>query len=545
MQDTRQYTWEEFSDGEKLMCKVLCEEDLLFFCRAFYRFSEGSKFLVNFHHHLICDELEAIESGEIQNLVINMPPGGSKTHIGSICFPARGMSKEIKARFLEASYSDELVQHNSSQVRDLVLSEEFQTMWPTKIASDSSSKKHWNLIDHRGKRSGAFKAASTGGPITGFRAGKLQQDKYYGTLILDDPNKPTDMLSDKRRKNSNEVINNTVKSRRGSHKTPIVIIQQRLHPEDATGFVLKGKRCIKDAGWYKIWETPNNPGAPTWKQIILPALIDDAYVALLPEKYAKYVNMFGERDDKGRYSYWAEKEALGDLLEMEATSPYVFAAQYQQKPMKLGGTIFKEEWWQYYNRANTPRFEWRFIIGDTAQKINEWNDFSVFSCWGVSEGKIYLIDRIRGKWEAHVLRAQFIAFVSKHNNADAYDKERYGKIRAAYVEDKVSGTGLIQEVRHALPVPVLPKKVSVDKFQRAGDATPSIESGRVVLPEDADWIVEWVSEHTAFTIDDSHDNDDCVDNTMHATDIGIRGEMLTSQSGSVGVGGSTGGSDWE
>lgn len=530
--------WDNMTPVVRAVTRELSDQSLLLFSRSMFRFQDGGKFMVNWHHRLICDELEKVEAGETTNLIINVSPGGSKTHLVSICFPARGMAREKKARFLSVSYSNDLVQLNSTQVRDIVLSPEFQDMWPTKIAQDSNDKKLWQVLSEKGKKAGAYRAVSNGGGITGFRAGRLAADSYYGSLILDDPNKPGDMLTERKRNNSNQIFDNINTRLGNTGKTPIILIQQRLHPEDATGFRIKNMTCLEDGGWYKIWQTKNNPKARKWKQIIIPALIDDQYTQSLPEKYRKYVTgmMYGV-DDLGRYSYWPEKEPLHEMLEREASTPYLFKAQYQQKPEALGGKVFPETVWEYYNRANAPKFAWRFITADTAQKQNEWNDFSVFAIWGVADGKIYLIDYIRGKWAAPQLKVKFLQFIATHNCKDSYPRNRYGVLRMAAVEDKVSGTGLIQETRHAAPVPVVPKQSHpLGKWAHAQDTLPSMANdkmaGRVFLPEDMDQnkLSVWVVEHAEFTIDDTHDHDDTVDNTMMAVDIGIRGELLNSGS---------------
>ena len=98
-----------------------------------------------------------------------------------------------------------------------------------------------------------------------------------------------------------------------------------------------------------------------------------------------------------------------------------------------------------------------------------------------------------------------------------------GVLRKIYVEDKASGTGLIQNLRKKTPISITPLQRNKDKVTRAMDAQPVIKAGRVVLPEEHPMLAEIIAEHSAFTYDDTHPNDDIVDNFMDAANI----ELLT------------------
>ena len=170
---------------------------------------------------------------------------------------------------------------------------------------------------------------------------------------------------------------------------------------------------------------------------------------------------------------------------------YGTSGQLQQRPAPRGGGIIKEAWFRYYTAL--PRLEFRTIHADTAQKTGEENDFSVFQCWGRSiTGEAVLIDQVRGKWEAPELLVQARAFWHKHKAED-----KIGVLRAMLVEDKVSGTGLIQTLRRE-GIPIIPVQRSKDKISRAHDAAPFIESGNVLLPEDAPWLSDFLAESAAF-----------------------------------------------
>lgn len=525
--------WEDLTTLEKACIRELSEQSLSFYSRAMFRFQEGSPMLRNWHIELICDELELVEKRETDNLIINLPPGGGKTHLSSVCFPSRGLARNPKSRFLVVSYSNDLVKDISTRVRDLVFEgEEFQEMWALQSSKDSNEKSHWKLLDDRGKKTGEFKCASSGGSITGFRAGKLHRDKYYGALIMDDPNKPSDMLTERKREKSNEVWD-TVRTRMASSVTPTVVIQQRLHDQDATGFKLSKMECIEDGKWYKVWRNKNGSGRK-WKQIIIPALIDDEFVASLPEKYRNRVTgMFYGSDDKGRYSYWPEKETLEVLLDHEVSNGYLFAAQYQQDPVRLGGNLMPPSVWKWYNKSMAPKFDFRFITGDTALKAKDSSDYTVFAHFGVADGNLYLIDYIRGKWESPQMRVKLLSFIA---DGTALDKERFGILRGVWIEDAVSGVGLIAECRNASPVPINPYRPNKHgKGASCQDTLPYLDTkhstGRVYLPEDMDQakLTVWVSEHADFTLEGAPQgkHDDTCDNTFMAVSIGLRQVTLS------------------
>lgn len=533
---TKSYAWEDLTALDKACTKELCEQSLLMYSRAMFRFQDGGKFDVNWHHYLVCDELEKVASGETENLIISIPPGGSKTHLVSICFPSWSFARNPANRTLMVSYSSELVGENSSRIRDIVTSEEYQSMWQLGLAKDTNSKTLWKVTNEKGKKVGEFKGASNNGAITGFRAGRLGHKEFCGALILDDPNKPVDMLTDKRRSNSNMVWEYTM-SRMAHTSVPYVLIQQRLHNQDATGVKIESMRLLEDHGWYKIYQ--RGTGGRKWKHVTIPALITQEYVDSLPERYSSRVSgsLFGT-DDKGRFSYWPSMITTNKLLEMEEESPYLFRAQYMQDPVKLGGNIMPPSVWRYTNMAMMPRMEYRFITADTAMKAKETSDYSVISIWGVANGNLYMIDYKRGKWESPRLRAEFIDVVDTHNDEENWPVERWGTLRMAVVEDAASGTGLIQELRTSLAVPIeayRPNKLG--KWASAQDTLPFLACddpatvGRVFLNESMDVtgqkITDLVAEAAAFTADDSHAHDDIVDTIFSAVAVGLRRALVT------------------
>lgn len=479
---------------ERQIIKSECELDHLFFTRYFFKQRQSMKFLVNWHHKVMAHALQRVIDGKCKNLVINVPPGSSKTEMAVINFMARGLALNPWARFLHISSGDDLVLLNSQTTRDIIQSEEYQSLWPIRIASDAKSKKRWNVILD-GKKAGGVYAVALGGQITGFRAGHMAEG-WQGAIVIDDPLKADDAFSTAAINTANRRLISTVKSRKANADTPVVVIMQRISERDPTAFI-KGD---------------NLPGE--WEYINIPALITDAYIKTLPEDIQDDIITF-PRDGSGRFSYWQYKEPLNEMLELEAgggknadgniISKYVFNSQYMQEPRAMGGNIIKGEW---FGRVKMhPQIKYRKIFADTAQKTKERNDYSVFECWGLGDdGKIYLLDLLRGKWEAPDLKRRAVEFWNKHTGITGL-----GAVRELKVEDKSSGTGLIQELARVDRIPVKGIERNKDKLTRVMDVASFIEKGYVCLLEDSPFINDFIIECESFTADDTHAHDDQID----------------------------------
>lgn len=504
--------WEELTDAQKLAIKGLSEKSFDKLIKIWFQILQGQKFLSNWHFSYLCDELEKVISGESQNVIFNVTPGSGKTEIFSIHLPVYGMLNSERVRNLNLSFSDSLVKDNGTRSREIVASPEFQELWPCKITKASGGD--ITALDKGGKVWLSLVSRAIGGQVTGKRGGYMDAPgkpwKFSGMLTLDDPDKPKDMFSPVKRTAGHTLLKNTVRSRRMNDRTPLVMVQQRLHVNDSTWFLLNG-----------------GMGGLNFKVISIPALVTREYRDTLPDWLKPQFDedvLTSEPvyiDGVAHYSFWPAKESAESLLALREADIYTFESQYQQNPIALGGNAFKSEWWVYYGtgeNASYPkpdRFDYTFITGDTAQKTGEKNDYSVFCYWGKYRGRVYLIDAIRGKWEAPDLETNFIAFV---NQCWGRNKE-CGTLRKCYIEDKASGTGLIQGAAKKIKVGITPVQRNVDKVTRAMDAQPVIKAGLVVLPCKHPMLAELLAEVAAFTYDDSHPHDDICDNIFDAANI--------------------------
>ncbi len=287
------------------VCKAKLLNDFGFFVRYFFKAQYNKRFMVAGHHGQIIDALTRVVSGETRRLIINIPPRYGKTEIAVKMFVAWCLANSPAAKFIHLSYSDDLALDNSSAIRDVVKSAEFQRFFPMALRADSDSKKKWFS-----SVGGGLYATAAGGAITGFGAGGMGRvpigtgspaDGFAGAILIDDPVKPDDAFSDTMRDRINRRFTNTIASRTNSPETPIIVIMQRLHENDMTGFLLAGGSGEK------------------WEHLCIPSITED-----------------GD-------ALWPEKHPIETLRMMEQADPYTFSGQYMQRPSPLSGGILKPD----------------------------------------------------------------------------------------------------------------------------------------------------------------------------------------------------------
>lgn len=473
------------------MLRHLCLSDGLYFSRYFFKEREGRKFMVNLHHIIMDKVLDKVFSGEIKRLIINVPPGYTKTEEAVIKFITRGLAIEPTSLFMHLSYADDLALWNSTQCRDTIESDEYQQLFPMKMRKDVSAKKKWFT-----KAGGGLYATAAGGPVTGFRAGRMIKNKFTGALIIDDPIKPQDAHSEPIRNKINDRFNSTFKSRLAvEDTTPIILIMQRIHEDDPSGFLLQGGTGEK------------------WHHLILPVDIPETNVLdWYPPEYTHGIPIDYELPVG---PLWEFKHNREEIERMEKADPFTFSAQYMQRPSPKGGAIFKDEFWRYYE-ALPFDIDFIRIYVDTAQKTNSWNDYTVFECWAHSPSMgILLLDLFRERLESPQIESAFKIFFNKHN------KKQVGQttgVQSVLIEDKSSGSGLIQSLKQTTNIPVIAVPRNKDKVMRAMDTVPHVASGNVYLPAEAPWLFDFLDEARKFTPLMTHKYDDQLDPFMDAVE---------------------------
>lgn len=220
--------------------RIECEEDGLYFNRYFFKQRYDAKMIVAPHHHAMQAALDRTMLPPscpdfIPRLIIDVPPGYTKTELASIGYMARGLAVNAQARFLHLSYSHKLALTNSAATRGIVKLKQFQDMWRIRTKDDVDSKEIWHTT-----KGGGVTATAAGGQVTGFRAGHMDAEEFSGALIIDDPVSPKQANFDAQRAAVNDQYNETIASRVAIESVPIIVIMQRVHWNDLAGYLLRG-----------------------------------------------------------------------------------------------------------------------------------------------------------------------------------------------------------------------------------------------------------------------------------------------------------------
>lgn len=486
-----------FTDDEITAIALGAINNLRFCCEILFLAVEGYQFQTRPIHKAVFAFFEGIEAGKYKRSIINIPPGFGKTHTFK-AWVCRAFLRDDKVRFLHLSFSQELVSDNSLEIKTILSSPIAQAIRSVTLRKDSSGKLLW-----RTDNGGSFRAAPTGGQVTGFRAGRIGYEGFSGALIIDDPVKPDDAESEVKSDRVNRRYKSTVASRLACEDIPIVVIMQRVCPMDLSGWLLGG-----GSGEF-------------WHHLVIPPEITEE--DLDPSKWEEYQNewKYGIPVDHGLPLglVWEEKLSAADIAVKKALGGEWWS-QYRQKPKPVGGQMFSKEYFDYWDEHEgwqseivtgnrKMRLQYYMIFADTAQKDGEQNDYSVFQLWARGpDQRIYLIDQIRGKWEAPELEVAARAFLDRYK----YVPHAWGcEWRECVIEDKVSGTGLIQSITKDYSGRVVPKQRNRDKYVRACDAAPHIKARKIVLPRNAIWLADFLAEVEAFSRLMTHKHDDQLD----------------------------------
>ena len=448
--------------------RALLRHDLYSFTeRSFYELNPTTAFLPNWHLEAVTSALEACRRGEITRLIINQPPRSLKSLSASVAFVAFLLGHDPTAQIICASYGQELANKHAMDCRSILSSAWYQALFPrTRLSPQRQA-----LQELVTTRQGFRLSTSVGGVLTG-RGGDY--------LIVDDPLKPDEAVSDTRRKSVNDWFDHTLYSRLNNKRDGcIILIMQRLHEDDLVGHVL---------------------GLEPWKVIRFPAIAeeDEAHLIQMPYGTRRFERRAGE-------ALHPEREPIEVLNHLrEALGEYNFSGQYQQAPSPLGGGLVKAEWFKVYTEADRPaKFEMIFQSWDTANKPTELSDYSVCTTWGVREKHLFLLHVFRKRLGYPELKR------AVRDQAEAF------RPQTILIEDKASGTQLIQELINEGMHAIKRYAPTMEKVMRMNSVTSTIENGFAHIPEKAAWLGEYLHELACFP---NAKFDDQADSTSQALD---------------------------
>lgn len=451
--------------------KVKCENDLLFFTRYIYKENTRRNFIVAPHFVEIANTLTDIVNGKIKRLIINIPPRYGKTELAVKCFIAWCLAKNPQSKFIHLSYSDSLALDNSSQTKEYIESDAFQSLWQMQLKKDAQSKSKW--FNEFG---GGVYATASGGAITGFGAGIADSKEFSGAIIIDDPLKPDDAFSEVKRKAVNERYNNTIRSRVNDRETPIIVIMQRLHEDDMSGFLLSGG------------------SGEDWYHLCLPAL------------------------NENNEPLWEEKHNFNELEQIRQANRYNFAGQYMQTPSPDEGGEWRRDWFTIVKKADVPKnIIWDLLI-DGAYTKETKNDPTGLQIQGKSGNDIYIYSSI----DKYLEMPKLLKFIPEHIEASGLS------ISSVLIEPKASGKSLKQLLKDSTRLNVAEldgEFVGMSKIEMARAVSPYIEGGRVFLVEGS-WNENYLHQVSVFP---NGKHDEHVDLTCYGIERNLLKKTFTTR----------------
>ena len=386
--------------------------------------------------------------------------------MASIAFPAWCLGQDPSAQILCVSYAQDLADKLARDCRSIIISPWYGRTFPTRLSAHRQAVQEFITT-----RQGYRLATSTGGVLTGRGA---------DIILIDDPLKPEDARSKALRQACNEWFVHTLYSRLNDKRSgAIVIIMQRLHEDDLVGHVL---------------------GQEPWEVVSFPAIAEADEVHAIETIWEP--RCFTRRPGEALHP---EREPLDTLERIRRTiGEYNFAGQYQQAPAPLGGGLVKAAWFKRYREDELPaRFDRIVQSWDTANKATELSDFSVCTTWGIRDKKVYLLGLLRQRLEYPALKRA------------VREQQNLYRATEVLIEDKASGTQLIQELIADGCYGVTRYQPTADKIMRMHAQTAMIENGFVSIPESAPWLAEYLHEMTVFP---NGKHDDQVDSTAQFLD---------------------------
>lgn len=450
------------SAGRRQYLETMLARDFsTFVMKVFETVSPGDDFLPNWHLDAMTFAAEGVIDGRIKRLITTVPPRHLKSIIYSVALPAYLLGEDPTKRIICVSYSAELAIKHALDFRAVLTSGWYRRVFPKTAVSRDRDTQSETMTTARGYRY----ATSTGGTLTG-RGADL--------IVLDDPQKPDDALSEAQRNSVGQWFDTTLLTRLDSKSEgAVVIVMQRLHEDD-----LAGRMLVKGG----------------WEHLKIAAIAEqDESVAVGPARV--YRRLVGTVIDPRR-------ESPEDLERLKVSMGNLFfSAQYQQETVPLAGNLIKLHWFRYYYVAPIVNNNDLVAISiDTAMKGTPSADFSVATVWLMQGENYYLIDLWRERVDYPELRRAACRLREKYPTA------------VFLIEDKGSGTSLLQDLRseNKMSISINPEG---DKVTRLAAASAQFESGAVWFPKSAPWLGSLTTELLGFP---NVRHDDQVDSVSQA-----------------------------
>ena len=409
------------------------------------------------HHRRLAKIFEEIAAGKKKRVIVNIAPRHGKSEMISYLAPAWFLGKYPHKKVIMASHTADLAVNFGRRVRNLVGSDLYKDVFPqVELQADSKSASRWGT-----NFQGEYFAIGVGGALAG-RGADL--------FIIDDPHSEQDA-----KQGRPDVF---LPAWEWFQSGPI----QRLMPGGAI-IVVMTRWSKLDLTGQIINQMAKEEDVEPWEVVEFPAILNDKPL-------------------------WSEFWSIEELLSKKASiDPRYWQAQYMQNPVSQEGALLKREWWQIWEKEDSPDCEFIIMSLDAAQEANNRADYNALTTWGVffnettSNYNIILLNAIKKRLEFPDLK-QLVLEEYKEWQPDAF-----------IVEKKSNGSALYQELRRmGVPVGEFTPGKGQDKIARVNAVSDLLASGIVWAP-DRRWAKEVMEECNDFP---SGTNDDLVDSTTQA-----------------------------
>jgi predicted phage terminase large subunit-like protein len=444
--------WTTTSDpaDQRTLAAVLRSDLAAFVHKVFETVSPGDVYQHNWHIEAIAYELGQCLGGYNRRLLITQPPRSLKSICASVALVAWALGHNPASRFICVSYSHELAGELARQFRLVVDSDWYRRVFPRmRLVKDTGTE----CVTSDG---GGRITTSIGGTLTGRGA---------DVIIIDDPLKAEEALSETARKQVIDWFATSLVTRLNDKKCGVIlVVMQRLHEDDLVGHLLR------QGGW---------------QHLDLPAIATEDHVV----RIGPAPNDLHHRKEGDLLHPEREPSETLDRIKADIGS-LAFSAQYQQRPLPIEGNLIKREWFKRYRRLPQPTADLRIVQSwDVATTTHQTSDYSVCTTWAILEKTYYLLDVWRGRVEYPELKRKVISLQELHAAG------------IVLIENVGLGLNLVQDLcadspeGFPNPIPFVPEG---NKLTRMEAQTARIEAGHVLLPEDAAWLDVFLSELLAF-----------------------------------------------
>lgn len=409
----------------------------------------GTQYVDSWHIHLIGEYLQAVNEGQIKRLIVNIPPRHMKSIEATVCYPVWTWIKNPEKRFIKVSYSDNLSRKHNVLSRDIIRSPWFQSNWGDRftLKDDVNRQNEFKNDSH-----GMMFSTSVGGSITG---------EGGDVIIVDDPQNPLMANSETERQAGINFFKNTLQTRLNDPKKGcFIIIMQRLHENDLTGYIL-----AEELGY---------------THLCLPAEAEKHTVIHFPISGKDLIREEGDILNPERF----DKDTLGSLKRSMGSVQY--AGQFQQTPAPAEGVIFHREWLQNFyktppNTNDIQSWDMAFTKSEGSAKVAGF-------VMGRHGSGIYIKDLVNDKMS-------FTESVTSVRTLSG----KWPRARAKVIENKANGPAIVDLLKKEIPgmVEFNPRG---SKEERAISVTPYFEAGNIFFPDPAThpWVEDLIRDLLIF-----------------------------------------------